>query len=125
MSRGVDRVFDYKLVIVVRKDLQLSPGKLAVQVAHAATSCAIQAKKDKPDYFSRWYNEGQRKIVVKVEGVDELRELFEEARAEGLISILITDAGMTEIPPNTTTCLGIGPAPNNLLDKVTGKLPLL
>jgi len=38
--------FDYKMVIVTRKDLQLSSGKLAAQVAHAAVACALETKKN-------------------------------------------------------------------------------
>ena len=35
---------NYKLVVAVRSDLQLSPGKLAVQVAHASIMAALEAK---------------------------------------------------------------------------------
>ena len=38
--------FEYKMVIVTREDLDLSPGKLAAQVAHAAVSCALSTKKN-------------------------------------------------------------------------------
>jgi PTH2 family peptidyl-tRNA hydrolase len=120
-----DREFNYKLVIVVRMDLKLSPGKLAVQVAHAANTCAITAQKDENRYFKLWFNEGQKKVVVKVPSEQDLHELKETARAKGLIAHLIQDAGMTEIPAGTTTVLGIGPGPNAIVDSVTGRLPLL
>ncbi len=117
--------FENKMVIAVRKDLKLSPGKLAAQVAHAAVNCALSSKKRKVEWFDRWYEEGQKKVVVKVNDLKELLELKMAAESAGLITSLITDAGMTELPPNTTTCLGIGPAPDNLIDKVTGHLGLM
>lgn len=115
---------EYKLVVIVRSDLGMSVGKLSVQVAHAAVTCALEAKAKKPKWFSAWYGEGQRKVVLRVDGKDELRSLKERAARAGLPHALITDAGLTELPPNTTTCLGIGPAPERDLDPITGSLPL-
>ena len=117
--------FELKMVIVVRKDLKISPGKMAAQVAHAAVNCALASKKRKPANFERWYNEGQKKVVDKVQDLAELYKVKQAAEDMGLVTSLITDAGMTELPPNTTTCLGIGPAPNAEVDRVTGHLGLM
>lgn len=125
MPRRSDRSFEYKLVVVVRSDLQMSGGKLAVQVAHAAVACAVEAKAKKPQWFASWYREGQRKVIVRVDGLDELRTLDSKAARSGLPRTLITDAGLTELPPETTTCLGIGPAPAASIDPITGSLPLV
>lgn len=119
------RTFQYKLVVVVRQDLKLSKGKLAVQVAHAAVACALKAKKKYPKIFSKWLEEGQKKAVLKVKTQAELEELAKRAKKAGLVSTLIKDAGLTELPPNTLTCLGIGPAKANEIDRLTGELPLL
>ncbi len=115
---------EYKLVIVVREDLKMSVGKLAAQVAHAAVTCALEAKARKPKWFSEWYKEGQRKVVLKAEDLDVLRSLNDKARSKSLPHSMITDAGLTELPPNTVTCLGIGPAPEGDIDPITGALPL-
>jgi PTH2 family peptidyl-tRNA hydrolase len=115
---------EYKLVVVVRDDLEMSVGKLSAQVAHAAVTCALEAKAKKTKWFSEWYREGQRKVVLKVDGVEDLKELKERASRARLPYALITDAGLTELPPNTTTCLGIGPAPAKDIDSITGSLPL-
>ena len=117
--------FKYKLVVVTRQDLKLSAGKLAVQVAHAAVTCALQAKKRDPDNFKQWYEEGQRKVVLKVPDLKTFYELKMQAEDEGLTTSLIQDAGMTEIPAGTVTVLGIGPAQEPRVDSITGKLPLL
>jgi PTH2 family peptidyl-tRNA hydrolase len=116
--------FEYKLVVVVRDDLEMSVGKLSAQVAHAAVTCALEAKAKRTKWFSEWYREGQRKVVLKVDSVEELRELKEEVSRAKLPYSLVTDAGLTELPPNTTTCLGIGPAPSRDIDAITGSLPL-
>ena len=50
--------FEYKMVIVTRKDLKLSIGKLAAQVAHAAVECAIETKKNKSKWYNKWMAEG-------------------------------------------------------------------
>jgi PTH2 family peptidyl-tRNA hydrolase len=114
----------YKLVVVVRDDIKMSVGKLAAQVAHAAVTCALDAKSRKPKWFSEWMKEGQRKVVLRAEDMDQLRALNDKAMRAGLPHAMIIDAGLTELAPNTTTCLGIGPAPENDLDPITGSLQL-
>jgi len=117
--------FNYKLVVVTRQDLKLSAGKTAVQVAHAAVTCALQSKKHDPDTFKEWYEEGQKKVVVKAPDLKALYELKAQAEDLGLVTSLIQDAGLTEIPAGTVTVLGIGPARDQDVDRVTGHLSLL
>jgi len=122
---GLFNSFKYKMAIVVRDDLKLSKGKLSAQVAHAAVSCAIKSEKNKNKYFSEWFSEGQKKVVLKIDDLDSLLKVFNEAKSVGLITELIKDAGLTEIPPGTITVLGIGPAPEDEIDKIVGNLKLL
>jgi len=117
--------FEYKMVIVTRKDLDLSNGKLAAQVAHAAVVCALDTKKQNSKWFNRWQNEGGKKAVVKVDSEKDFYPLKEKAEKLKIVTYLVVDAGHTEIPAGTKTVLGVGPAPENLIDQVTGDLPLL
>ena len=66
---------EYKMIIVIRNDLKLSVGKLAVQVAHAAVECALATKKSNPKWFNKWQTEGGKKVIVKVDALDDFYPL--------------------------------------------------
>jgi PTH2 family peptidyl-tRNA hydrolase len=117
--------FRYKQVIVFRSDLEMSKGKIAAQAGHAAVSAADDARKHHKKWWKAWVKEGQCKIAVKVKSEKELLEMEKQARESALPHALIIDRGLTEVPPETITCLGIGPAPAEKIDKITGMLPLL
>ena len=110
------------MALVVRKDLKLSAGKLAVQCSHAAVSCSLQAKKSEQRIFERWTNGGARKIGLSVKDEEALRTQMGQAKSAGLITNLVKDAGHTEIPAGTITVLGIGPAPRRIIDLLIGEL---
>lgn len=117
--------FRYKQVIVFRSDIKLSKGKVAAQAGHAAVSAAEEARKKRYAWWKAWITEGQCKIAVKVKSEKELLDLEKKSKALDLPCALIVDRGLTEVPPETITCLGIGPAPAREVDKITGLLPLL
>lgn len=113
-----------KQVIVVRTDLGMGKGKIAAQVGHACVLGAEHVRKSNSDWFNHWWM-GQEKVVVKVESLKELEGIKKDAISLGLPWSEVTDAGHTQIAPGTTTCISIGPAPEELIDKVTGHLKLL
>jgi peptidyl-tRNA hydrolase, PTH2 family len=123
--RGIENVSEYKQVIVVRTDLKMGKGKLAVQVAHAAVSSAETTRVNKFQWFDSWFGENQAKICVKVDNEKELRILKGRLDEMGIPNSLIQDAGLTQLEPGTTTCLGIGPLPTQMADRYTGDLKLL
>lgn len=114
--------FRYKQCIIIRNDVKMSCGKKCAQAGHAAVAAyeksSLQMKK-------AWYNEGQKKVVLKGSDQKTLFELKSLAETAGIAAVLIQDAGITEIPPGTITALGLGPAKSEELDKITGDLPLL
>jgi PTH2 family peptidyl-tRNA hydrolase len=116
---------EYKMVLITRNDLKLSTGKLAAQVAHAAVSCALESKEKQNNWFKKWMRDGAKKAVVKTDCLDDFFVLKEKADLLDIVSTIVTDAGHTEIPSGTKTVLGIGPAPSNIIDQVSGHLSLL
>lgn len=112
-------------MVAVRRDLEMGKGKIAVQVGHATITVSEEAKRQRPDWWKQWFNEGQRKVVVKVNSESELRDIMRDAEELGLPTAIIQDSGLTQVEPGTATCVGIGPAPAELIDKITGMLPLL
>ena len=103
----------------------MGKGKIAVQVGHASVTVAEETRKRRPDWWKAWWDEGQRKVVVKVQTESDLEKIRREAEELGLAAAIIHDSGLTQISPGTATCVGIGPAPGELVDKITGELPLL
>lgn len=112
----------YKQVILVRQDLKLPKGKLAVQVGHASVESLLRSHKDD---IAKWRSEGMKKVVLKVQDEKELMKYKIEAEDLGLVAALITDAGRTVVEPGTVTCLGIGPDKEEKIDRVTGKLKMV
>lgn len=119
------RDLDFKQVVVVRTDIKMGKGKLAVQVAHASLMAALEASRRVPGWFRAWIRGGQKKVVVKVNSAESLEEAYNRARDMGLPAALVRDAGLTQLPPGTLTAVAIGPAPSYLVDRVTGSLKLL
>jgi PTH2 family peptidyl-tRNA hydrolase len=111
-----------KQVIIVRKDLEIGKGKLAASVAHASVGCV---RKTNEKIVKKWEKKGAKKVVLKVSSLEELEKIYEKVKDSDLPHFLVKDAGLTQVKPGETICLGIGPAEENKIDKITGKLKLL
>ncbi len=111
-----------KQAIVIRKDLKMGKGKAIAQACHAS----LGAYK-KTNFLIRklWEIEGEKKVVLACKDLNELKDLERKAKKLKLPCFLVIDAGKTQLEPGTPTALGIGPAKDELIDKITGKLKLL
>lgn len=116
----------YKMVILVRKDLKMSIGKTAAQVAHAALQAYKISMEKNADKVKNWeYYSGTAKVVLGVDNYEELMKYNQLATERGIVTAIIHDAGRTEVDPGTATVCALGPDLVNIIDTVTGKLKLL
>jgi PTH2 family peptidyl-tRNA hydrolase len=112
----------YKQVIVVRKDLKMDKGKIAAQVAHASLEAY---KKAETKGVVEWEAEGMKKVVVGVKDIREFMRIKEKVKRAKIPYSVIRDAGRTQLRPGVVTAMGIGPAKEELIDKITKDLKLL
>jgi PTH2 family peptidyl-tRNA hydrolase len=122
MEMTADPEFRWKQCLIIRNDIKMSCGKKCAQIAHASVGAYEKADKT---LKKQWFAEGQKKVVLKANSARELYELKTIAEQAGIAAAIITDAGLTEIPPGTVTALGLGPAKSEELDRITGDLSLL
>jgi peptidyl-tRNA hydrolase, PTH2 family len=111
-----------KQALLIRHDLKLPKGKMAVQCAHASVDAVLKADEK---LVKKWRKEGMAKIVLKVNDEKELIKLFQAAKDEGVVASLITDAGKTVVAPGTKTAVAIGPAEEEEIDALVGHLKLV
>lgn len=111
-----------KQAIIIRSDLKMGKGKIASQAAHASISAFMNAPGSVRD---RWMSEGMSKIVLKVPNESELLKICSAAKRAKLPCELIHDRGLTQVEPGSATAVGIGPADDEDIDRITSKLKLL
>lgn len=127
----------HKQVLVMRKDLKMRTGKLAAQAAHASLAAVLSRAepvevRGQRGFFlpldrdiGPWLEGHFTKIALGVDSEEAARALYEKAASAGLPCALIVDSGLTEfrgVP--TVTGVGIGPALVEVVDTVSGHLPL-
>jgi PTH2 family peptidyl-tRNA hydrolase len=118
-------VEEYKQVILIRTDLKMGTGKKCAQSCHASVSTSDLVRIKNKVIWKNWKNTGQKKVVLKVMGMDDLNDIVVKLEKKNIPYFLVKDAGLTQLAPGTTTALGIGPALSRELDEITGNLKLL
>jgi len=113
-----------KQVILVRTDLKMRKGKLAGQVAHAS----IGAARTVPDnQVQNWLDKyDQKKIILKVSNLQEMHDYESKCIETSLNCVYeVVNTGDNQIPVNEVTCLGVGPADDEILNEIFKDLKLL
>jgi peptidyl-tRNA hydrolase len=107
---------DKKAVLVIRKDLKLSLGKLLAQTFHSTARSDVEM-----DYENNRYS----CIAKYCKSEEKLINLYNQCIAQGVNHGLQIDAGHSEVPPDTPTMLLIGPDDPEKVDAIARKLQLL
>ena len=100
---------ELKIWILARKDLALTPGKFGPQAAHAAGTCMVLSDRRNDSPVDLYLSQGQAKITVGVDDEAELVKCVELCRAAMLVTVLVQDAGHTELDGKTLTVGAVGP----------------
>ncbi|MDE1869287.1 MAG: peptidyl-tRNA hydrolase Pth2 [Candidatus Micrarchaeota archaeon] len=114
-----------KQAIIIRSDLEMSKGKTVAQACHASLMGFFEAEKANKKIADEWLKTGEKKIVLKVSDEDSLVKLYKAFEYKKIPAALVTDAGLTEIPPGSKTALGVGPWKGSEIDQFTKPLKLL
>jgi len=112
------------MVLCVRMDLKMTPGKIAAQCCHATLGVYKYTMRHCKENAKVWEKTGQAKITLKIPDEQAILELAEQAKQAKLPHYTVIDAGRTQIESGSRTVLAIGPAPIDEVDKLTKKFKL-
>lgn len=134
----------YKQIIIARKDLNMSPGKLAAQVSHGSMAFLSWFIRDNADMdghvdgyidkdiFHNWIEGSFTKVICEARNKNQLLKAKIMAEEMGMIEgkdfFLIRDNCLTEITPEedgtTLTVIGFIPMDSEIIDKISKKFQL-
>lgn len=120
----------YRLYAIIRRDLNMPPGKLAAQAGHAFCDALDIAAQSCPD-ISSLYRTGRHGIKVCLAAKNEhaILRAYEEAQRAGIPAALIIDQHHI-LPPHfdgspIITALGLGPARRSEINHITKRFSAL
>lgn len=143
-----------KQIIIVRRDLNMSPGKLAAQVSHASMAFLTNKLRNAQKYmrvnsqteivindvvieswvYNNWIDDAFTKVVLDAKNKGRLewaiRKAEELGMKEGEDFFLIRDNCLTELEPEdddgrTLTCIGFKPMYQHEIGPISKKFQLL
>jgi PTH2 family peptidyl-tRNA hydrolase len=124
-----------KVVTCMRSDLNMRKGKMIAQGQHGIQymildNLFVEADPTKSPrtpgvIFQEWLHGDHTKITCKVTSLAQVYAIAKAAAAAGIPGYIVEDLGKTDVPALSVTCLVLGPAAEEDLDKITGSLELL
>lgn len=100
------------MYMIVRDSLGMSAGKIGAQCGHAVgmiynhyNEICVEHKSSKLiASFKEWQNTSFRKVVLRAK-----ENQWERLKSKLDLFVLVRDAGLTEVSPNSETVIGIWP----------------
>ena len=139
----------YKQIIIARKDLKMSVGKICSQVSHASMAFLSNFIKENTDIdghidawinkdiLDNWINGIFTKVTLQARNKNHLLKAKTMAEEMGMVEgedfFLIKDNCLTELEPEeidengvgrTLTCIGFKPMDSEIIDKIGKKYHL-
>lgn len=139
----------YKQIIIARKDLKMSVGKICAQVSHASMAFLSNFIKENSDIdghidawinkdiLDNWINGIFTKVTLQARNKNHLLKAKTMAEEMGMVEgedfFLIKDNCLTELEPEeidengvgrTLTCIGFKPMDSEIIDKIGKKYHL-
>ena len=114
--------------LVVRADIEMPKGKLAIQSGHAferLTAYIHETGGALKTTYDMYVEHNTPKIAVKCKNLDALERARKELDAVGIASYVVTDAGRTVFTEPTVTVMALGPCYRSELPKFVDRFQLL
>jgi PTH2 family peptidyl-tRNA hydrolase len=122
MTSPSKKIPEMVIYLLIREDLKMTKGKIAAQCGHAVENLILKCPKGDLQTYQR---HGSPKICLKLKDEAELEQLRPQIYGEGIPHYIVVDAGRTQIPAGSMTCLGIGPYPKEKLTTLLQNFKLL
>jgi peptidyl-tRNA hydrolase len=93
----------------------MSTGKIGAQAGHAFLDAALLSIQERPAIWADYKQNHGIKVLMRTRSLAHLERAYEEARANGIPAVLVTDLGYFGVAEGlegkaTITALGLGPA---------------
>jgi len=135
----------YKQIIIARKDLNMSAGKLAAQACHASMAFLLNKIRDNhsitdkgrylcdiyiyKDVYEQWLDGEYTKVILQAKNKSQIEKAIQIAKdlnmIEGEDYFIIRDNCHTELEPEedgkTLTCIGFAPMDSEVIDQIGRK----
>ncbi len=115
------------MYLVARTDIGMSPGKLGVQCGHGVQLCLREAENATVSLnggypaLTEWEDKDYPKVLLSGDE-KKIEKLLRQLGETGIPHAKVVDLGRTELAPNTTTLVALGPLRRREAEHLVGRL---